>query len=63
MSTDMPMSYAHQPRPRNSDADLRKQGEPRPRSRPRFNQDPRSGSWTAEMSRLGESNPRPTHYE
>ena len=40
MSTDVPVSYAHQPRPRNSAADLRKQDEPRPRGGPRPSQDP-----------------------
>ena len=39
MSTDVQVSYAHQSRPRNSGADLRKQGEPRPRGRPRPSQD------------------------
>ena len=43
MSTDAPVSDAHQSRPRNSGADLRKQGEPRPRTRPRSDEDPRSG--------------------
>jgi hypothetical protein len=43
MSMDAQVSDAHQPRPRNWPAHLRKQGAPRPRGRPRLNEDPRSG--------------------
>jgi hypothetical protein len=39
MSTDVPVSDAHQSRPRNSVAELRKHGEPRPRTGPGLDED------------------------
>ena len=39
-STDVPVSYAYQSRPRNSRSDQRKQGQTRPRSRPPRGHDP-----------------------